>query len=115
MNAHGLILVIRAGDSVAVALKDICKDTAVSFEDLTVISKEKIPAGHKIALRDIAEGEPIIKYGNTIGTASRQIIAGGHVHTHNLHTSLSGSHEYSWQPSVSRAAQCSESLSFSGY
>ncbi|MGL4368321.1 MAG: UxaA family hydrolase, partial [Spirochaetota bacterium] len=57
----------------------------------------------------------VVKYGNTIGTSTRQILAGDHVHTHNLHTALSDSREYSWQPSVSRAAQCRESLSFSGY
>src|SRR5512144_252508 len=43
-----------------------------------------IPAGHKIAVRDIPAVEPVIRYGCVIGTASATIEAGSHVHTHNL-------------------------------
>ncbi|MEA4891263.1 MAG: UxaA family hydrolase [Peptococcaceae bacterium] len=43
-----------------------------------------IPYGHKIALRDICPGEDIIKYGEEIGTATRPITKGEHVHVHNL-------------------------------
>jgi hypothetical protein len=46
--------------------------------------EEPIAPGHKIALRRIAAGEPVIKYGSPIGTASRDILAGTHVHTHNV-------------------------------
>ena len=45
-----------------------------------------IPAGHKIALTDIAEGGKIIKYGEVIGTATCDIQSGDHVHTHNVKT-----------------------------
>ena len=47
-----------------------------------------IPAGHKIAVADIAAGEPIIKYGQIIGFAASAIQPGEHVHTHNV--TLSG-------------------------
>src|SRR6185312_3532181 len=43
-----------------------------------------IPAGHKIALRDLAADEPVIRYGCVIGRAATFIEAGSHVHTHNL-------------------------------
>ncbi len=43
-----------------------------------------IPAGHKIAVLDIAAGEPVIRYGCVIGIASTFIESGSHVHTHNL-------------------------------
>lgn len=43
-----------------------------------------VPYGHKIALKDIAQGEAIVKYGQSIGTASREIRAGDYVHIHNL-------------------------------
>ncbi len=43
-----------------------------------------IPYGHKIALRDIAAGEHIIKYGESIGAAERDIPAGSYVHVHNI-------------------------------
>lgn len=43
-----------------------------------------VPYGHKIALKDIAKGQAIIKYGQSIGTASRDIREGDYVHIHNL-------------------------------
>lgn len=42
-----------------------------------------VPFGHKVALRTIAAGEAIIKYGVVIGTATKRINAGDHVHVHN--------------------------------
>lgn len=45
---------------------------------------EEIPCNHKIALRDIAEGEKIIKYGVPIGCATRDIPTGAWVHLHNM-------------------------------
>ena len=42
-----------------------------------------VPFGHKIALRAIARGEPVIKYGVAIGCATCDIAAGEHVHVHN--------------------------------
>jgi altronate hydrolase len=43
-----------------------------------------IPAGHKVAARDIAHGEPVRRYDQIIGFASKPIARGEHVHTHNL-------------------------------
>ncbi|SFP43972.1 UxaA family hydrolase [Tranquillimonas alkanivorans] len=43
-----------------------------------------VPRGHKMAVRDIAKGEPVLKYAQIIGWASEDIPAGAHVHTHNL-------------------------------
>jgi altronate dehydratase len=43
-----------------------------------------IRAGHKIALRDIPQGEPVIKFGQRIGVATSGIRAGDHVHVHNV-------------------------------
>ena len=43
-----------------------------------------VPYGHKIALCDIKKGEEIIKYGEAIGAASRDIAAGDYVHIHNM-------------------------------
>jgi len=45
---------------------------------------EFIPQYHKIAVKDIAPGEPVYKYGHPIGRAAREIEAGEHVHLHNL-------------------------------
>jgi (2R)-sulfolactate sulfo-lyase subunit alpha len=43
-----------------------------------------VPLGHKIALRDLPQGEQVIKYGIAIGRATRDIHAGEHVHVHNV-------------------------------
>ena len=45
--------------------------------------KGLVPAGHKVATRDIAMGEPVRRYNQIIGFASRPIARGEHVHTHN--------------------------------
>ena len=54
--------------------------------------------GHKYALRDIAEGENVIKYGMPIGHATCSIARGEHVHTHNLATNLSEKVAYAYTP-----------------
>ena len=47
---------------------------------------DDVPIGHKVALRDISEGESAIKYGEDIGKFVGSVLCGGHVHTHNLKT-----------------------------
>lgn len=55
-----------------------------------------IPAGHKIARRDIKKGEYVYKYGEIIGTAKCDIEAGEWVHTHNLGSALDEEREYTY-------------------
>ena len=54
--------------------------------------------GHKYALRDIAEGENVIKYGMPIGHATKPIAKGEHVHVHNVKTNLGEVLEYRYEP-----------------
>ena len=54
--------------------------------------------GHKYALRDIAEGENVIKYGMPIGHATCAIKKGEHVHVHNVKTNLGEVLEYRYEP-----------------
>jgi len=51
---------------------------------LEITARELIPVGHKIALREIREGEQVIKYGESIGVATRRIQKGEHVHVQNV-------------------------------
>ena len=72
--------------------------------------------GHKYAIRPIAEGEDVVKYGMPIGHATRAITPGEHVHSHNLATNLSGTLEYKWEGCTlvpARPAGASET--FMGY
>ncbi len=81
MNA---ILVISERDNVATALEPIDAGREVRAGTATVVAAEAIPRGHKLAVRAIRAGEPVVKYGSPIGTASADIAAGAHVHTHNV-------------------------------
>ena len=74
-----------------------------------------IPAGHKIALTDMAAGEKIIKYGETIGRAAADIRAGEHVHTHNVKTALCESGEYEYHPVPVWNPPAEEKRTFRGY
>lgn len=98
------ILRIHPRDSVAVAPSGLAAGEMVPLPDtgesapavLRVL--DAIPPGHKLALRPIAEGAPVIKYGEVIGAATQPIAAGAHVHTHNLRTRLSGAQDYRYAP-----------------
>lgn len=81
-------LVMNAADNVATVLEEVAPGTEVALTvgDKTVAVRvtEKIGFGHKFAIRAIPRGEPILKYGQTIGVATADIAAGRHVHVHNL-------------------------------
>ncbi|PZS32107.1 MAG: galactonate dehydratase [Pseudonocardiales bacterium] len=78
------VVVLHRDDDVAVATRDVTTGSAVSTESRTLTTRGDIPRGHKIAVRDIAAGSPVRKYGQPIGVATNAIAAGEHVHTHNL-------------------------------
>jgi altronate hydrolase len=80
-------LVISDRDNVATALQALVPGQRLDLGESTLIVEEPVAPGHKIALRRIGAGEPVIKYGSPIGTASRDIAAGTHVHTHNVASS----------------------------
>ena len=94
------LIKIHPRDNVAVALADIAKGEVLSEGSLSVTAAEDIARGHKIALRNIAEGEAIIKYGNPIGLAKADIAEGSWVHVHNVKTGLSESAEYRYDHQV---------------
>ncbi len=71
-------------DNVAMSLSDFSKGNVVQIDGSEIALKDTVEYGHKFALRNIRAGEPIIKYAETIGIASRDISAGEHVHVHNI-------------------------------
>jgi len=77
-------LVISERDNVATALEALDKGRTISVGTGTVTVAEPIARGHKVALHAIHAGDAVIKYGSPIGTATCDIAAGAHVHTHNL-------------------------------
>jgi (2R)-sulfolactate sulfo-lyase subunit alpha len=77
----GVVVVenLRAGTELLVVVtEDNSERHAVNNQD--------VPIGHKVALRDLAVGDTVIKYGQDIGRVVAPIAKGDHVHTHNLKT-----------------------------
>jgi altronate dehydratase small subunit len=74
-NVATLISDVKAGDSVIVRMGN-------KEDKMTVINDIKF--GHKFAIKLIAEGDEIIKYGEVIGRATISIVAGEHAHIHNI-------------------------------
>ncbi|MDE6319506.1 MAG: altronate dehydratase family protein, partial [Lachnospiraceae bacterium] len=91
---------IHREDTVAVALRPLEKGSCFSVDGEKVTVMEDIPQGHKFALCDIGQGEPVMKYGARIGLATEDIRKGGWVHTHNLKTALGELLEYQYEPEV---------------
>ena len=87
MKANDAVLAIRVHpqDNVAVVAADVPAGGAVWLDDgTTLCAIEAIARGNKVALRPILHGAAVIRYGEDIGTATEDIIAGQHVHTHNM-------------------------------
>jgi altronate hydrolase len=95
-------IVINDRDNVAVALQSIPRGSSVHISEdsgaAEIVSRDDIPAGHKIAITGIARGDSVIKYGYPIGIAASDISAGSHVHTHNLKSGLDRISEYTYTP-----------------
>lgn len=81
-------VMLNTADHVAVALEEIPSGTAIQVEvdgsTANIRLLDTIEFGHKFAVRPIAEGCEILKYGEVIGRAVCAIPAGAHVHVHNL-------------------------------
>ena len=76
-------LLLRPGDDVAVTTRDVSAGTRVLIEGGEIFTGD-VPRGHKLAVRDVAAGSVVRKYGQSIGLAITAIAAGDHVHTDNL-------------------------------
>ncbi len=85
-NTWARLIRVREADNVATALCALSAGQEVQLSELDgdIIPLEDIPFCHKIAVRNIEEGEAIIKYGENIGFAVRRIPTGSLVHVHNM-------------------------------
>ena len=78
------LLILNPKDNVAIALTDLRAGQAIEQDGRSLIALEDIPAGHKLALTEIASGECVVKYGEEIGRAKALIRQGAHAHVHNI-------------------------------
>lgn len=81
-------VIIDPEDSVVTVIEAIPKGGTVTYpvgtQEVSLTAGEDIPRYHKMAVRAIAKGENIIKYGERIGFSTADIAIGRHVHTQNL-------------------------------
>ena len=82
LQAADLTIRLHPDDDVVIARADIPTGTLIRKEKVSAVVT--IPAGHKLAVRDIAQGEPVRRYNQIIGFATRAIKTGDHVHVHNI-------------------------------
>ncbi len=106
---------INDNDNVAVAILTIVKGESIQIPNgETVTAVEEIPAGHKIALCDLAEGAEVIKYGFRIGYTKEVVNKGAWIHTHNLKTALGDLLEYTYEPTTVEEKE-TEDVTFMGF
>jgi len=76
---------VHASDNVAVVAANVQAGDVVRLADGSEVQAvEAIPRGSKVALDPIACGQALVRYGEEIGSATKDIAAGEYVHTHNL-------------------------------
>jgi len=73
---------LNPADDVVIAARPLQAGTRIEAEGVTC--SDAIPAGHKVAVRAVAKGQPVKRYNQIIGFATADIAPGQHVHTHNL-------------------------------
>ena len=81
-------IIMKAIDNVCTVVETVEPATEVSAEidgkTFAVAVVERIPFGHKFALKPMKKGDAVIKYGEIIGLATKEIQTGQHVHVHNV-------------------------------
>ena len=78
------LLILDARDNVAVCLVDLEVGDLIEQDNIKIKVINRVARGHKIASKEIAKGEGIIKYGERMGHAVAPIAVGEHVHVHNI-------------------------------
>ena len=81
-------IVVNEADNVATALRELKAGTEATFrrhrELGRTVLRDDIPYGHKFAIRPVSRGEEVLKYGEVIGRATKDIVAGCHAHVQNI-------------------------------
>ena len=106
---------INPADSVVVCLRPFKEGEIIEADGKTIKVLQDVPAGHKVLLKDVADGENIIKYGYPIGHAKKAMKAGTWINENNLKTNLAGTLEYSYKPVDEKLDIPKEERTFMGY
>lgn len=77
-------IIMNPEDNCATSLADIPKNEIIQINGNGIKINHEIPMGHKFALKNINQGDKIIKYGQIIGVATEDINVGDWIHIHNI-------------------------------
>ena len=108
-------LKINPADNVAVAITTLPAGERITVDGKEITLNEEVPAGHKFALKDLAEGEDVIKYGYPIGHAVQAQKQGDWMNERNIRTNLAGLLDYSYRPVNADLDIPNKHLTFQGY
>lgn len=80
------LLVLHPADNVGVAAHGLKEGSPLGLDppEAQIQARQKIPPGHKVAIRPVAAGEPVLKFGQCIGLAIQNVAPGDWVHVHNV-------------------------------
>ncbi len=112
MAANPLMLRLHPQDNIAVALADIAAGEHGSAAGPVLM--QSVKQGHKIAVTPILTGQNVLRYGQIIGQATRDIALGEHVHVHNLGMG-EHSRDYAFASEVKPLAPITDPRSFDGF
>ena len=108
-------LKIASSDNVAVAIEELQQGENLQVGDDTILLHDTIPAGHKVALKALAEGEHVVKYGYAIGHTLQAVKAGEWINEKKIKTNLEGLLDYDYKPKLVNLDIPLRNLTFKGY
>ncbi len=108
-------LKINPADNVAVAIVDLPAGEQIIVDGANIVLNQAVPAGHKFALKDFAQGEDVIKYGYPIGHTAAAASQGDWMNEDNIKTNLEGLLDYTYSPVDVNLDIPAQELTFKGY
>lgn len=93
MTDSARVIALHPADNVVICTALIEAGAQVEIDGVPVIATSTIALGHKLARRDLARGDKVLRHGIPIGTMTSPAARGEHVHRHNLRSDYIPSHE----------------------
>ena len=106
---------IHTADNVAVAIHDVEAGGRFCIDGEEIVALNRVPAGHKMALQDMKEGEDVVKYGFPIGHLLSPVKKGEVVDHSNIKTNLEGLLDYTYEPDLTEIPHAQAPAFFKGY
>lgn len=106
---------INPADNVVVAINDVAAGEKVNIDGQEITVRDNIPAGHKMTLKPLVEGNNIVKYGFPTGHVISDVAQGSLVDHSNIKTNLEGILDYTYTPDITPVVKAKNIATFKGY